>query len=145
MKTHSQPAFVTRSMVPDFDAYAALCQRIFASRRLTNHGHFSHELESKLAAYLDVSYLAMCANGTLALQLGLHAAGLAGKEVITTPFSYVATLSALLWEGCTVIFADIDEESCCLDPKSVADRLTPGTAGILPVDVYGNICNVSAV
>jgi dTDP-4-amino-4,6-dideoxygalactose transaminase len=129
-------------MAPDAREYNSYLERILASRHMTNHGSCVKQLEKRLASWLNIPHLACCANGTLALQLGLHAVGLAGKEVVTTPFSYVATLSALLWEGCTVIFADIDEEDCCLDPKSVADRLTPDTAGILPVHVYGNVCDV---
>ena len=136
---------VTRPLMPTEQEYAAYVSRIFASKHLTNHGPMSQELEARLAQYLDTPRINVCANGTIALQLGLHVLGLAGKTVITTPFTYVATLSSLLWEGCTVVFADMDEETCCLDPNSVAERLTPDTAGILPVNIYGNICDVDAL
>jgi dTDP-4-amino-4,6-dideoxygalactose transaminase len=72
----------------------------------------------------------------------LRASGLTGKKVITTPFSYVATVSALLWEGCTPVFADIDEETLCLDPHAVSEKITPDVAGVLPVHIYGNACDV---
>ena len=141
----SKPCYVTRPLMPSEQEYAAYVSRIFASQHLTNHGPLSQELEVRLAQYLETPRVNVCSNGTLALQLGLHILGLAGKTVITTPFTYVATLSALLWEGCTVVFADIDEETCCIDPKSVADRLSPTTAGILPVNIYGNICDVDSL
>lgn len=139
------PCYVTRPLMPTEQEYAAYVSRIFASQHLTNHGPFSQELEIRLAQFLETPRVNVCANGTIALQLGLHVLGMAGKTVITTPFTYVATLSALLWEGCNVVFADIDEETCCLDPQSVAERLTPETAGILPVHIYGNICDVDSL
>lgn len=131
--------------MPAEQEYAAYVSQIFASQHLTNHGPLSLELEARLAQYLDTPRINVCSNGTLALQIGLHVLGLAGKTVVTTPFTYVATLSALLWEGCTVVFADIDEETCCIDPASVAQRLSPQTAGILPVNIYGNICDVESL
>lgn len=140
----NQPIFITRATSPGLAEYTACLEKIFASRAFTNNGEFVRTLELGLEERLGVPHVATCANGTLALQLGLHAAGLAGRQVITTPFSYVATVSALLWEGCEVIFADIDEETCTLDPKSVADKLTPETAGVLPVHIYGNVCDVAA-
>lgn len=141
----NNPCYVTRPLMPSEEEYASYISRIFASQHLTNHGPISQELEIRLAQFLGTPRVNVCSNGTIALQLGLHVLGLAGKKVITTPFTYVATLSALLWEGCTVVFADIDEETCCLDPKSVAERLTPDTAGLLPVNIYGNICDVEAL
>jgi dTDP-4-amino-4,6-dideoxygalactose transaminase len=137
--------FVTRSLVPDLKEYGRRLERIFSSGQMSNHGSCCGQLEKELTARLGILHLALCSNGTLALQLALHAADLAGKEVITTPFSYVATVSALLWCGCTPVFADIDEESLCLDPACVADSITPRTAGLLPVHVYGNICAVDAL
>jgi dTDP-4-amino-4,6-dideoxygalactose transaminase len=137
--------YVTRAMLPDLPAYEEYLEQIFSSRRLTNHGDCVCRLEAALTARLRVPCFDLCSNGTLALQLGLRVSGLAGREVITTPFSYVATVSALLWEGCTPVFADIDEETLCLDPASVAERLTPQTAGLVPVHIYGNICDVDAL
>jgi dTDP-4-amino-4,6-dideoxygalactose transaminase len=142
---NAQPVPVTKAAVPDFAAYTECLESIFTTRHLTNHGSFSRRLEAALREWLHVPHIGLCANGTLALQLGLHVAGLAGKEVVTTPFSYVATLSALLWEGCDVVFADIDEATLCLDPASVSDRISPRTAGLVPVHIYGNICDVDAL
>jgi dTDP-4-amino-4,6-dideoxygalactose transaminase len=137
--------FVTRSVVPDMGEYSRHLEAVFSSRNLTNNGPCCRRLEQALAARLHTPYLALCSNGTLALQLALHAAGLAGRKVMTTPFSYAATVSALLWIGCDVVFADIDAETLCLDPASVAERMTSDTAGLLPVHVYGNICDVDSL
>jgi dTDP-4-amino-4,6-dideoxygalactose transaminase len=137
--------FVTQALVPDKEDYIRHLEAIFSSRSLTNDGPYCRGLEQKLAQSLHTPYLALCSNGTLGLQLALHAAGLAGKKILTTPFSYVATLSALLWLGCDVVFADIDEETLCLDPARAAEGLAPDLAGLLPVHVYGNICAVDAL
>ncbi|CAK7027740.1 MAG: dTDP-4-amino-4,6-dideoxy-D-glucose transaminase [Desulfovibrio sp.] len=137
-----QPVHVTRSITPDMEEYGVYVERIFTSRYLTNHGACVKGLETKLSDYLNLPYLALCANGTLALQLALRVSGLSGKKVVTTPFSYVATVSALLAEGCEPVFADIDEETLCLDPAAVEDVLDNDTGGILPVHIYGNICDM---
>jgi dTDP-4-amino-4,6-dideoxygalactose transaminase len=144
-KQSRPPVYVTRAVVPDLNEYETYLKDIFSTRHMTNHGSCVGRLETRLAAHLNVPFLMLCANGTLALQLAAHAAGLAGREVVTTPFSYAATVSALLWVGCTVRFADIEEETCCLDPKKVAEQITPATGGILPVHVYGNVCDVDAL
>ncbi len=136
---------VTRAVVPDKALYEQFLDRLFTSRRFTNHGAFAVELEQRLKDLLLVPHLALCANGTLALQLALRASSLAGREVIVTAFSYAATVSALLWEGCRPVFADIDEESLCLDPAKAANLAGPNTAGILPVHIYGNACDIEAI
>lgn len=136
---------VTRSIAPDLATYSAYLEQIFSSQHFTNHGPCSVQLENALKEYLKLANLAVCANGTLAIQLALRISGLTGKRVITSPFSYVATVSALLWEGCTPVFADIDEETLCLDPARLAEKISPDTAGILPVHIYGNICDVDAI
>jgi len=140
-----EPIYITRALVPDFQEYHKYVETIFATRHMTNDGDCVRRLEKALTSHLKISYLSLCANGTLALQLALHAAGIAGKKVITTPFSYVATVSALLWTGCTPVFADIDEETLCIDPKKIADVLSSDCHGILPVHVYGNICDVESI
>lgn len=143
-KALNPPIHVTRSALPPLEGYLDCVRDIFASRWLTNQGAYASRLEQALAAFLHLPGLSLCANGTLALQLALRLLGLNGKKVITTPFTYVATLSALLWEGCTPIFADIDPHSLCIDPAEVERRLKehPDAAGILPVHVYGNACDV---
>lgn len=143
----SPPVFVTRAMLPPLETYVEKLRGIFSSRYLTNQGVHAEALERELQDYLAVRELVLCTNGTLALQLALRLLGLNGKKVITTPFTYVATLSALLWEGCTPLFADIDPHSLCMSP-SEAERLLeshPDAAGVLPVHVYGNACDVQAL
>ncbi len=142
-----QPVFVTRSFLPPLDSYLDCVRDIFHSHWLTNQGRYAVSLEQNLAAFLQVPNLTLCANGTLALQLAIRLLGLNGKKVITTPFTYVATLSALLWEGCTPVFADIDPDTLCIDPYEVERLIAehPDTAGVLPVHVYGNACDVDAL
>lgn len=139
------PIHVTKAIMPDKEEYFQLLHGVFDSHNLTNNGQYCRQLEDQLMASLGIKHLVLCANGTLALQLALHAAGLAGKKVITTPFSYTATVSALLWIGCDVVFADIDPDTLCLDPASVLERLTPDIAGLLPVHVYGNMCDIDGL
>ncbi|MBD5539294.1 MAG: DegT/DnrJ/EryC1/StrS family aminotransferase [Desulfovibrio sp.] len=143
----SGPVQVTRTVLPPLEDYLACVRRIFETHGLTNMGEYAQRLEKELAAVLDAPAIAVCANGTLALQLALRLLGLNGKTVITTPFTYVATLSALLWESCTPVFADIDPESLCMSPADTARQLEahPEAAGILPVHVYGNACDVAAL
>ena len=146
-KALNPPVHVTHSMLPPLNAYLECVRDIFSSRRLTNQGPYVTRLEEALTGFLNVPTLCLCANGTLALQLALRLLGLNGKKVITTPFTYVATLSALLWEGCVPVFADIDPHSLCLDPADAERRIKehPDAAGILPVHVYGNACDVDAL
>ena len=143
----SGPVRVTRANLPPLEDYLGCVRRIFETHDLTNMGEYARRLEAELAAVLDAPAIAVCANGTLAIQLALRLLGLNGKTVITTPFTYVATLSALLWEGCTPVFADIDPESLCMSPAETARQLEahPEAAGLLPVHVYGNACNVAAL
>ena len=146
-KAIDAPVFVTRVLVPDPQEYSGYIENIFASRWMTNDGDCVRRLEKELTAKLNVPHLALCSNGTQAMQLALHAADIAGKKVLTTPFSFVATVSALLWAGCTPVFADIDEETLCMDPQQLADALSRDAdiGGILPVHIYGNICDVEAI
>lgn len=141
------PVFVTRALIPSEDAFMERLRAIFSSHQLTNQGPCVQQLEKNLAHMMEVPTLSLCANGTLALQLAIRLLGLNGKTVITTPFTYVATVSALLWEGCTPLFADIDPRTLCLCPEKTERliRKHPETAGILPVHVYGNACDVAAM
>lgn len=120
-------------------------EEIFDTHVLTNNGPLLISLEKKLKEFLGVPWLLPCSNGTIALELALHAAGAAGKRVVTTPFTYVATASAPLWIGCEVAFADIDEETLAIDPKKIASLLATETAAILPVDIYGHACDFKAI
>lgn len=133
---------VTRAVLPPPSVYHAYLEEVFTSGHLTNEGRFATRLEKELAERFDIPFLGLCTNGTLSLQLALRLKGLNGREVITTPFTYVATASALLWEQCTPVFADVDEETLCLSPRAVEGALSDKTAGILPVHIYGNACDV---
>ena len=143
----SEDIFVTRSPLPPLAEYLRYVEDIFGTRRLTNNQTYVHRLEKNLGRFLKLPHVSLCVNGTAALQLALRLSGLAGKKVLTTPFTYVATLSALLWEGCTPIFADIDPNTLCLAPEMAKEALDvyPDAAGLLPVHVYGNACDVDAL
>ncbi|HNV37367.1 MAG TPA: DegT/DnrJ/EryC1/StrS family aminotransferase, partial [Rectinema sp.] len=109
---------VTRSFLPPREEYEKYLDQIWESHWLTNNGPLVKELEAKLKEYLGVQYLQLTSNGTIAIQIALKAMGITGK-VITTPFSYVATTSTILWEGCEPVFVDIDPETLCIDPDLV--------------------------
>lgn len=135
---------VTKSFLPDIEEYVAYLRTIWTSGWLTNHGPFVTELEKRLKEYLGVKHLFFVNNGTIALQIALKAVG-ATKEVITTPFSYVATTSSIAWENCTPVFADIDPKTLCICPKSVEAKITPNTTAIMAVHVYGTPCAMEAL
>lgn len=138
---------VTQSALPERELFHELVDEIFRSRHLTNNGPKCVELERRLAGFLNIgaNNLTLCGNGTLGLEIAIHAAGAAGKRVITTPFTYVATVTAPLWVGCKVDFADIDPETLCIDPKSLAARLETDTAAVIPVNIYGHPCDDKAL
>lgn len=138
------PLYVTRPSLPPFEEFEPLLREVWASARVTNGGPFHKRLEAELAAYLDVPYVSLFANGTLALLVALRALDVDG-EVITTPYSFVATSHVLRWSGCTPVFADIDPHSLDLDPAAVEAAITPRTRAILPVHVYGRPCDTKAL
>lgn len=135
---------VTRPYLPPFAEFKKGHEEIWANQWLTNNGPMLQKFQKALAKYLDVpeTNLALFNNGTLALELGYYAMGLAGGDVITTPFTFVATSHALKRIGANPIFADIDPETLCLDPAKVEKLITPRTKAIVPVHVYGNACDV---
>ena len=143
----TEPIYVTKAVVPDFREYSGCLEKILSSRHITNDGIYLRKLEEKLSERLRIDHMALCSNGTMALQIALHAANIAGKKIATTPFSFIATTSALLWTGCTPVFVDIDEETLCMDPAKLADALDSEAdiGGILPVHIYGNICDVESL
>lgn len=142
-----KPVYVTQSTLPPLEEYTACLKNIFESHQLTNHGPHVARLERNLAGYLDSPALLAVSNGTLGLQLAIRHLGWKGKKVITTPFTYVATVSALLWEGCEPVFADIDPDTLCISPDRIREQLQEHSdvAGILPVHVFGNACDVAAI
>src|SRR6185369_2614488 len=136
---------VTKTFMPPAEEYQVYLDRIWQSGHITNQGPLLLELEKKLEKHLEVSRLHFVTNGTLALQLAIRALGLEGSEVITTPFSYVATVSALLWENCTPIFVDIEPDTFCIDADKIEAAITPHTKAIMPVHVFGNACDVEKI
>lgn len=132
---------VTRSFLPPRDEYDKYLDRIWESHWLTNNGPMAKELEAKLKGYLGVEYLQFTSNGTIAIQIALKALGIT-KKVITTPFSYVATTSTVLWEGCEPVFVDIDPNTLCIDPNLVEDAIDENTEAVLATHVFGLPCAV---
>lgn len=135
---------VTKSYLPPLPEYIEYLNKIWDTHWLTNNGQLVQELEKKLIDYLDVKHLLFLNNGTIAIQLALKALNLRGK-IITTPFSYVATTTAILWENCEPIFVDIDSSTCCIDATKIEEAITPETSAILATHVYGIPCNVEAI
>jgi dTDP-4-amino-4,6-dideoxygalactose transaminase len=136
--------YVTRPHLPPLSDVVQLLEGVWDRRILTNGGPLHQQLEEELAAYLGVNYISLFANGTLALLVALKALRLQG-EVITTPFSFVATSEALSWNGLEPVFADIEAGNYGLDPASIEASITPRTTAILPVHCYGFPCNVEAI
>lgn len=135
---------VTQSYLPKKEKYSKYLEKIWQSKWLTNNGALVQELEKELKDYFEVKHVILVSNGTIGLQLVIRALGLK-KKIITTPFSFIATSSAILWENCEPVFADIDEESFCVDPKKIEEAITPDVEAILAVHVYGNPCSVKEI
>lgn len=139
-----QPIFVTQPFLPPLEEFIPYLQQIWDSRILTNGGPLHQQLEQALCEYLGVEHIALFNNGTSALVTALQALELSG-EVITTPYSFVATAHALLRNGLTPVFVDIDPHTLNLDPTKIEAAITPNTSAILPVHCYGNPCDVAAI
>lgn len=135
---------VTKPFLPPLDLYTKYMTGIWERQWLTNNGPLVQELEEKLKNYLGVKHLLFVTNGTVALQIALKAIADKG-EVITTPFSYVATTNSILWEGCVPVFADIKNSDCNIDPKKIETLITKTTVAILATHVYGNPCDIDAI
>jgi dTDP-4-amino-4,6-dideoxygalactose transaminase len=136
---------VTKTFLPPIDEYWSYLNQIWETHQLTNQGPLLLEFERQVIKYLDVQSLHFVANGTMALQLALRALNINGSEVITTPFSYVATTSSILWENCYPKFVDIDPESLCIDPNKIEAAITRRTKAIMPVHVFGHPCDVEKI
>ncbi len=135
---------VTKPFLPPQEEYAEFLDGIWTRQWLTNMGPLASKLEMELKDYLGVKHLLYVTNGTVALQMAIKALGLQG-EIITTPFSFVATTSSIVWEGCTPVFVDIDSDSLNIDPAKIEAAITPQTTAILATHVYGNPCDVEAI
>jgi dTDP-4-amino-4,6-dideoxygalactose transaminase len=134
------PIYVTRPVLPPFEAFVEGMREIWANEWLTNNGPLLQRYARALEEHLAVSHASLYANGTLALQVAVQALGLTG-EVVTTPFTFVATAHALSWNNVTPVFADIEPTHYTLDPAAVEAAITPATTGILAVHVYGHPCD----
>ncbi len=135
---------VTSPLLPDLDEFNALLKEIWASKWITNNGSFHKQLEKELAAYLKVPYISLFTNGTLPLITALLALRITG-EVITTPYSFVATTHSLWWNGIKPVFVDIDPATGNMDPEKIEAAITPKTTAIMPVHVYGKPCNTKRI
>lgn len=135
---------VTSPLLPDLDEFHELLKEIWNSKWITNNGSFHKKLEAALCEYLKVPYVSLFTNGTLPLLTALQALRITG-EVITTPYSFVATTHALWWNGIKPVFVDIDPHTGNLDPNKIEAAITPKTTAILPVHVYGKPCDVDAI
>lgn len=146
MRRFDKPILVTRPYFPPIDEFRAGCEEIWKNQWLTNNGPMLQRFHSRLAKYLGVpdGHIALFVNGTIALEAAYQVMGLGGGDVITTPFTFVATSHALRRIGATPVFADIDPDTMCLDPKSVEKLVTRRTKAIVPVHVYGGMCDTEA-
>ena len=135
---------VTKTFLPPQSEYGAILKRAWDTGWMTNRGVLVKELESKLKDYLQVPNIIATTNGTLPLQIAIKALGLTG-EIITTPFSYVATTSSIVWEGCTPVFVDIHPEYLTIDETKIEAAITPKTSAILATHVFGNPCAVEEI
>jgi dTDP-4-amino-4,6-dideoxygalactose transaminase len=135
---------VTKTYLPDLEHYNSYLKKIWESGHLTNNGPFVQELEKKLKDYFGCKHFFFVNNGTIAIQIAIKVLNLK-DEVITTPFSYVATTSSIAWENCSPIFADIDPKTLCINPDEIEAKITNKTTAIVATHVYGIPCNVEKI
>jgi dTDP-4-amino-4,6-dideoxygalactose transaminase len=140
----NKPIYVTQPYLPPLDEFTPYLQQIWDNKILTNAGPFHQQLEKALCDYLGVKYLSLFSNGTLALITALQALRVTG-EVITTPYSFVATAHSLLWHGNKPVFVDVEPVTLNLDPAKIEAAITPQTTAIMPVHCYGNPCDTQAI
>lgn len=135
---------VTSPLLPGLDEFNAMLKDIWNSKWVTNNGQFHKQLEKDLAEYLEVPYVSLFTNGTLPLLTALQALRITG-EVITTPYSFVATTHCIWWSGCKPVFVDIDPATGNIDPNKIEAAITPKTTAIMPVHVYGKPCDTNRI
>ena len=136
---------VTKSFMPPFKEYEKYIKKIWETGCLTNQGPYVQELEKKLKDFLGVEYFHYVNNGTIALQLALHSLDILEGEVITTPFTFAATTTSILWEHCRPVFVDIDENTLEIDPNKIEAKITDKTKAIMAVHVFGYPCDVKKI
>ena len=140
----SQPIYVTQPYLPPLEEFIPYLQEIWTKKIITNGGPFHQQLEKELCDYLGVKHISLFTNGTVALVTALQTLCITG-EVITTPYSFVATAHSLLWNGIKPVFVDVDPKTLNLDPARIEAAITPQTSAIMPVHVYGHPCDVDAI
>lgn len=139
-----QQITVTSPLLPNLDEFHEMLQQIWDSKWITNNGSFHKQLEAALADYLKVPYVSLFTNGTLPLLTAMQALRITG-EVITTPYSFVATTHSIWWNGCKPVFVDIDPKTGNIDPEKIEAAITPKTTAIMPVHVYGKPCDTGRI
>ncbi len=135
---------VTSPLLPNLEEFQEMLKEIWDSKWITNNGSFHKKLEQALAEYLRVPYISLFTNGTLPLLTALQALRITG-EVITTPYSFVATTHSIWWNGCKPVFVDIEESTCGIDPNKIEAAITPHTTAIMPVHCYGKPVNIKSI
>ena len=136
--------YVTMPTLAPLEEVNELMKGIWASGIMTHNGPLVQRFEKECAAHLGVPQMVSCTNGTIGLQMAIRALQLKG-EIITTPFTFIATISSILWEGCTPVFVDIDPDTLCIDPQKIEEKITCHTVGIMPVHVFGNCCDIESI
>ena len=142
--TIKKPIYVTQPFLPPLEEFIPYLEQIWTNKMLTNDGPFHQQLERALCEHLGVEHIALFTNGTIALVTALQALRVTG-EVITTPYSFVATSHSLLWNGIKPVFVDIDPNTLNLDPAKIEAAITPHTTAIMPVHCYGHPCDIEAI
>lgn len=145
MANMNDKILVTSPLLPDLKEFNQYLEQIWESKWITNNGSFHQQLEKALAEYLGVEYISVFTNGTLPLITALQALGLTKGEVITTPYSFVATTHSIWWNQLTPVFVDIEEETCGMDPAKIESAITPNTVAIMPVHCYGRPCKTDEI
>lgn len=136
--------YVTMPTLAPLEDIHELLKGIWATGIMTHNGPLVQRFEKEVGDYLNVPKVVSCVNGTFALQMAIRALKLKG-EIITTPFTFIATSNSILWEGCTPVFVDIDSETFNIDPKKIEEKITYHTVAIMPVHVFGNACDIEAI
>src|ERR1035437_3742687 len=140
----NKPIYVTQPVLPNLGEFVKHLEKIWESKIIANNGPFHQQLEKAMAEYLGVKYISLFSNGTLALITALQTLRITG-EVITTPYSFVATTHSIWWNNINPVFVDIEPHTFNIDPEKIEAAITPKTTAILPVHVYGYPCNVQRI
>ena len=140
----NKPIFVTMPTLAPLNELNPFMEGIWERGILTHNGPLVQQFEKEIAQFLKIRNMVVVSNGTIAIQMGIKALGLSG-EIITSPFTFIATLSSIIWEHCTPVFVDIDPETFNIDPEKIEERITNKTSAILPVHVFGNPCDIGKI